>query len=107
MPRVFIIEDDEDIRELVLYALSSAGFSAEGFENGRDFFGALESEACIPDLVLLDIMLPGEDGLTILKRMREHKRWSEIPAIMLTAARWIKSRDSIWVRMTTSPSPLA
>ncbi|NLY66637.1 MAG: DNA-binding response regulator, partial [Tissierellia bacterium] len=54
MPLIYIIEDDEDIRELVLYALKSNGFEAKGFESGRDLF-----QNPLPDLILLDIMLPG------------------------------------------------
>ncbi len=80
MAKVFIVEDDEDIRELTIYALENAGFSAQGFENGELFFAALKET--VPDLVLLDIMLPGEDGLEILKKFRQK---SAIPVIMLTA----------------------
>lgn len=80
MAKVFIVEDDEDIRELTIYALENAGFSAQGFENGEVFFAALKET--VPDLVLLDIMLPGEDGLEILKKFRQK---SAIPVIMLTA----------------------
>ena len=83
MPKVFIIEDDEDIREIVIYALVSAGFSAVGFETGDDFFGAVETE--LPSLILLDIMLPKDDGLTILKRLRGASRTKTLPVIMLTA----------------------
>lgn len=85
MRRIFIVEDDEDIREIVLYALSSAGFEASGFESGVDFFKALEKDPCLPVLVLLDIMLPGTDGMGILKRLRNTPRVKMIPVIMLTA----------------------
>ncbi|MDF2557235.1 MAG: Response regulator consisting of a CheY-like receiver domain and a winged-helix DNA-binding domain [Bacillales bacterium] len=83
MPKVFIVEDDENIRELVLYALKSSGFEAFGFENGRDFFEKMLSDKV--DLVILDIMLPGEDGLSILKKLRSNQQTSRLPIIMLTA----------------------
>ncbi|MCL2362586.1 MAG: response regulator transcription factor [Defluviitaleaceae bacterium] len=83
---IWIVEDDEDIREIVLYALRTANYEASGFENGRDFLTALEySEESPPDLVILDIMLPGDDGLTILKKLRQHPLHQAIPIIMLTA----------------------
>jgi two-component system alkaline phosphatase synthesis response regulator PhoP len=78
---VFIIEDDENIRQIVLYALQSAGFEARGFESGADFWEC----GAQPDLLLLDIMLPGEDGLSILKRLREKQRTKTLPIILLTA----------------------
>ncbi len=84
MRRVYMVEDDEDIRELTLYALEAAGFFCRGFEEGEGFFAALEQEEP-PHLVLLDIMLPGDDGITILKKLRSHGRYGEIPVIMLTA----------------------
>jgi len=83
VPVIYIVEDDENIREIVVYALKSAGFDAAGFETGEDFFTALN--AGLPALVLLDIMLPGDDGLTILKRLRNAPLTKALPAIMLTA----------------------
>jgi two-component system alkaline phosphatase synthesis response regulator PhoP len=83
MAKIFIVEDDENIREIVIYALSSAGFDAGGFETGQEFFAAIETEA--PALVLLDIMLPEDDGLTILKRLRSAAKTKMLPVIMLTA----------------------
>lgn len=80
MPLIYIIEDDEDIRELVLYALKSNGFEAKGFEDGEALF-----QNPIPDLILLDIMLPGDDGYTILNKLKKNFRTSDIPIIMLTA----------------------
>ena len=65
---IYLVEDDDSIRELVLYTLHTTGFEAEGFRNAADFWQALEKE--LPQLVLLDIMLPDEDGLHILKRLR-------------------------------------
>ena len=83
MQKVFIVEDDDNIREMVLYALSSAEFDAEGFADGESFWRALEHT--VPALLLLDIMLPGEDGITILKRLKESRKHKMLPVIMLTA----------------------
>ena len=83
MPKVIIVEDDEDIRGIVIYALGSAGFDALGFETGDEFFEAVAEEQ--PALVLLDIMLPQDDGLTILKRLRSVTKTKTLPVIMLTA----------------------
>lgn len=85
MRKIFIVEDDEDIRELTIYALEAAGFSAVGFETGSDFFTALEQAQSLPELVLLDIMLPGEDGLSLLQRLRVSEKYENIAVIMLTA----------------------
>ena len=83
MRTVFIVEDDEDIREIVLYALRSAGFDGKGFESGDKFF--IEMEKTQPSLILLDIMLPCDDGLSILKRIRSNPQTEALPVIMLTA----------------------
>jgi len=83
LSRIHIVEDDENIREIVIYALNSAGFEAFGFETGEEFLTALESG--LPSLVLLDIMLPEVDGLTILKRLRNMPKAKKLPVIMLTA----------------------
>lgn len=83
MRTVFCVEDDASIRQLVLYALESAGFAARGFEDGESFFAALNTEE--PDMVLLDIMLPGEDGILVLKRLKTTPKTQDIPVIMLTA----------------------
>jgi len=83
LSRVFIVEDDESIREIVIYALHSAGFEAFGFETGEEFLSALETRS--PSLVILDIMLPEIDGLAILKRIRSMPKAKKIPVIMLTA----------------------
>jgi two-component system alkaline phosphatase synthesis response regulator PhoP len=85
MPAVWIVEDDENIRELVVYALKAKGFAAAGFEGGDDFFVALGKNASLPDLVLLDVMLPREDGLCLLKKLRKGSRTGRLPVIMLTA----------------------
>ena len=83
MAKVYLVEDDANIREVVLYALQSAGFEALGFETGAEFFAAMDQAP--PNLVLLDIMLPGEDGLSILKTLRNGAQTKALPVIMLTA----------------------
>jgi len=86
MANIWIVEDDEDIREIVLYALRSANFEAKGFECGDGFFSELGNKATTPpDLIILDIMLPGDDGLTILKKLRQSTDYQALPIIMLTA----------------------
>jgi len=83
MQKIYVVEDDENIRELVIYALGAAGFETVGFETGTDFFAALKTT--LPAIILLDIMLPEEDGLTILKRLRNNMNTKKLPIIMLTA----------------------
>jgi len=83
MIKIFIVEDDENIRELVIYALNSNGFEAIGFEKGSDLFSHMKK--IVPHLVLLDIMLPDEDGLDVLKKIKLDKVTEKIPIIMLTA----------------------
>ena len=80
---IWCVEDDQSIRELEIYALNAAGMDACGFTDGSAFFAELEKET--PDLVLLDVMLPGEDGVTILGKMKADERCSRIPVIMATA----------------------
>lgn len=80
---IYVVEDDESIRTMVVYALNGSGYVAKGFCDGRTFFTELDKQ--IPDLVLLDIMLPGEDGLSILKRLRAVPETKTLPVIMLTA----------------------
>lgn len=82
-PRVFYVEDDRDIRDLTQYALHQAGFECVGFPDATEFFAACAD--CLPDLVLLDIMLPGIDGREILSRIRGSATLRELPVIMLTA----------------------
>lgn len=83
MNTVYCVEDDANIRELIEYTLSSTGFSVKGFENGQSFFEQLKSS--VPDMVLLDIMLPDTDGMEILKRLRSNSETKDIAVIMLTA----------------------
>lgn len=80
---IFCVEDDNAIRDLMIYTLNTAGFEARGFCDGRSFFQALKED--IPQLVMLDIMLPDEDGITILKRLRSTAQTARIPVIMATA----------------------
>jgi len=80
---IFLLEDDESIRKLVVYALESSGFEARGFERPSLFWKAINEEC--PELVLLDIMLPEEDGLCVLKKLRSVAMTRDIPVIMLTA----------------------
>ena len=80
---IYCVEDDRSIRELITYTLKISGFDAEGFENAKDFFDALEK--AVPELILLDIMLEGKDGLQILKELKENDRLKDIPVIMATA----------------------
>ncbi|MGN1329046.1 MAG: response regulator transcription factor [Eubacterium sp.] len=82
-PLVYIIEDDASIRELEIYALKNSEFEVKGFDTGKEFFKELEIK--IPDLILLDIMLPEDDGLAILNKIRKTAQYSEIPVIMVTA----------------------
>lgn len=80
---IFCVEDDETILGLMLYALKAAGLEAEGFADGTGLFDALRTR--IPQLVLLDIMLPGEDGISILKRLRGQPATARLPVIMASA----------------------
>lgn len=80
---IFCVEDDSNIRELVVYTLETTGFQARGFEEGKSFLEALALET--PDLILMDIMLPGEDGISLLKRLKNSSKTRNIPVIMVTA----------------------
>lgn len=81
MSKIFCVEDDANIRELVLYTLNATGFEAKGFESGTELFDGIKDE--VPDLVLLDIMLPGMDGMEILEILK--KDYNDLPVIMVTA----------------------
>lgn len=83
MTTIYLVEDDPAIRELVIYTLKASGYQAEGFAEASAFFSALHRKA--PALVLLDIMLPGDDGLSVLKTLRAGPVTKNIPVIMLTA----------------------
>lgn len=80
---VYIVEDDTSIRELEMYALKNANFSVMGFEDGASFLKELDKR--IPDIILLDIMLPQGDGLQLLNQIRSTAQYSDIPVVMVTA----------------------
>ena len=80
---IYCIEDDISIRELIIYTLKLSGFEAKGFETGDELFAEMEKE--VPELIMLDIMLPGQDGLSILKQLKNDQRYHDIPVIMATA----------------------
>ncbi len=90
---IYLLEDDENIRELVCYTLNKTEMPASGFSAPSRFWAAMEEK--LPDLILLDIMLPGEDGISVLKNLRAAPRTRRIPVIMLTA------RDSEFDKVTT------
>ncbi len=80
---IWCVEDDSSIRDIEVYALQSTGFEAMGFEDGDSFWDALQS--AMPELVVLDVMLPGKDGVTLLKMMKQSEKFQDIPVIMATA----------------------
>lgn len=80
---IYLVEDDNSIRELVLYTLHSTGYEAKGFSSGAAFWQAMQEDT--PSLILLDIMLPDEDGLQILKKLRINPNSASLPIMMLTA----------------------
>ena len=80
---IWCVEDDASIRDIEVYALQSTGFEAKGFEDGQVFWDALQKEA--PELVILDVMLPGLDGIELLRRMKSSSAFSAIPVVMATA----------------------
>lgn len=80
---IYLLEDDSAIRELVAYTLTSSIGETRGFERAPDFRAALEKE--LPELIILDVMLPGEDGLSVLRSLRRQPRTAQIPVMMLTA----------------------
>lgn len=80
---IYILEDDENIREIECYTLQTNGYETEDFDSSRAFYKALADKK--PDLIILDIMLPGEDGLTVLKTLKANNAYSEIPVIIISA----------------------
>lgn len=80
---IWCVEDDDNIRDIVVYTLQTTGFEARGFEDGLEFWEALKTDK--PELVVLDVMLPGMDGVELLKKMKESPMLCEIPVIMATA----------------------
>lgn len=80
---IWCVEDDSSIRDIEVYALTSSGFEAKGFEDGDSFWSTLQEEQ--PELIILDVMLPGKDGVTLLKMIKESDKFKNIPIIMATA----------------------
>lgn len=80
---IYCVEDDNSIRDLMVYTLNASGFEAQGFEGDRCFWDAMRQQ--LPELVILDVMLPGEDGLSILNKIRSSPVTADIPVIMATA----------------------
>lgn len=80
---IYILEDDENIREIESYTLQTSGYEVKDFELPQAFYKALDNKK--PDLIILDIMLPGEDGLTVLKTLKANTAYSEIPVIIISA----------------------
>lgn len=83
MALIYVVEDDKSIQEIETFALTNVGYCVEGFGSAREFFEALNRE--LPDLILLDVMLPDEDGLSIVKKLRTRHDTVLIPVIMVTA----------------------
>ena len=82
---IWCVEDDASIRDIEVYALSSAGFAARGFEDGSSFYAAITGEKEKPQLIVLDAMLPGIDGIELLRRIRANAALKQIPIVMATA----------------------
>lgn len=82
---IWCVEDDASIRDIEVYALSSAGFAARGFEDGSSFYSAITGEKDKPQLIVLDVMLPGIDGIELLRRIRANAALKQIPIVMATA----------------------
>lgn len=80
---IYCTEDDSSLQNILVYTLNNTGFSAKGFSDGAELFAAVRES--VPDLILLDIMLPGDDGITILKKLRQMPSTKKTPVIMLTA----------------------
>lgn len=80
---IYIVEDDSDIREMESYALKNSGYEVKSFPDSTDFYAACEKN--VPKLIMLDIMLPNEDGLSILKKIRANERMQNVPVMMVTA----------------------
>lgn len=83
MALIYVVEDDINIQEIETYALSNAGYQVQGFKTAADFFAAMDK--VLPNLILLDVMLPDEDGLSIVKKLRAANESTAIPVIMVTA----------------------
>ena len=104
---IYLLEDDDSIRDFVIYTLNSQGMEAKGFPLPSLFWQAVGEQ--LPSLVLLDIMLPEEDGLAVLKKLRATPRTAKLPVIMLTARARSTTRWWAWTAAPTTmwPSPSA
>ncbi len=83
MALIYVVEDDKNIQEIETFSLTSSGYETQGFENAAQFYEALKKK--VPTLILLDIMLPDEDGLSVLRTLRAQEKTRQIPVIMVTA----------------------
>ena len=82
---IWCVEDDASIRDIEIYALTSQGFEAKGYEDGTSFWDALQAETTLPELIILDVMLPGMDGVELLRKIKSSPKFSDTPIIMATA----------------------
>ena len=82
---IWCVEDDAPKRDSDIYALTSQGFEAKGYEDGTSFWDSLQAEATLPELIILDVMLPGMDGVELLRKIKSSSKFSDIPIIMATA----------------------
>ncbi|MDE7123898.1 MAG: response regulator, partial [Eubacterium sp.] len=80
---IYVLEDDESVRELEMYALSGNGYEVSGFAEPKSLYSALEKRK--PDLLVIDVMLPEEDGLSITKKLRNNPKYRDMPIVMVTA----------------------
>ena len=83
MALIYAVEDDKNILEIEMFALKNSGYQVDGFECARDFYKKLDERQ--PDLVLLDIMLPDEDGISVLTKLKKNPEWKKVPVILVTA----------------------
>ena len=83
MALIYVVEDDKNIQEIETFALSGSGYQTVGFDNAVQFFEALNQE--VPDLIILDVMLPDKDGISVVKKLREMEETAMIPILMVTA----------------------
>ena len=83
MALIYIVEDDKNIQEIETFALSGSGYEAKGFDNAAQFYKAMEEKN--PDLIILDIMLPDQDGISIVKKLRDREETNRIPILLVTA----------------------
>ena len=102
MYEIYCVEDEGNIRELIVYTLGVTGFEARGLHDGKALDEALsDPEKSLPDLILLDIMLPGEDGISILRRLKEDARYRSIPIIMVSRIKAVLRRASSYSKDDT------